>query len=84
MLNCGVFALHADAPHWEAWRRLIAQVLQRTRFFYAEQIALNYGVFAERLPVELLPAYCNWLPATRRRRSTRRAACLSNPICRTS
>jgi len=61
MLNCGVFALRADAPHWEAWRRLIAQVLRRTRFFYAEQIALNYGVFAEDLPVELLPAYCNWL-----------------------
>ena len=21
--NCGVFALHRDAPHWQAWARLI-------------------------------------------------------------
>ncbi|HEX6442642.1 MAG TPA: hypothetical protein VF007_10675 [Stellaceae bacterium] len=61
MVNCGVFALHRDAPHWQAWTRLIAQVLQRTCFFYAEQTALNYAIFAERLPVNFLPAYCNWL-----------------------
>ena len=23
MVNCGVFALHHDAPHWQAWQRLI-------------------------------------------------------------
>jgi hypothetical protein len=62
MLNCGVFALHRDAPHWAAWQRLIAQVLQRTRFFYVEQAALNYAIYAERLSVNLLPAYCNWMP----------------------
>lgn len=61
MVNCGVFALHRDAPHWSAWQRLIAQVLRRTRFFYAEQTALNYAIFAEKLPVNLLPAYCNWM-----------------------
>jgi hypothetical protein len=62
MLNCGVFALHRDAPHWPAWQRIIAGVLQRTRFFYVEQAALNYAIFAEHLPVNLLPAYCNWMP----------------------
>jgi hypothetical protein len=61
MVNCGVFALHRKAPHWQAWAGLIARVLQRTRFFYAEQTALNYAIFAERLPVNFLPAYCNWL-----------------------
>jgi hypothetical protein len=61
ILNCGVFALHHDAPHWDAWARVIAQVVQRTRFFYIEQTALNYVIFAERLPVDLLPAYCNWI-----------------------
>ena len=61
MVNCGVFALHGEAPHWHVWGRLIAQVLQRTRFFYAEQTALNYAIFAEHLPVNFLPAYCNWL-----------------------
>jgi hypothetical protein len=62
MVNCGVFALHRDAPHWEAWARLLSQVLQRTQFFFAEQVALNYGIFAEHLPVNFLPAYCNWMP----------------------
>jgi hypothetical protein len=58
--NCGVFALHRDAPHWQAWARLLTQVLQRTRFFFVEQIALNYAIFAEGLPANFLPAYCNW------------------------
>jgi hypothetical protein len=61
-LNCGVFALHHDAPHWDAWARIMARALRRTRFFFIEQTALNYAVFAERLPAELLPAYCNWMP----------------------
>jgi hypothetical protein len=40
----------------------MARALRRTRFFFIEQTALNYAVFAERLPAELLPAYCNWMP----------------------
>jgi hypothetical protein len=62
IVNCGVFALHRDAPHWDAWARVIRQVAQRTRFFYIEQTALNYVIFAEHLPVNFLPAYCNWMP----------------------
>lgn len=62
IVNCGVFALRTDAPHWDAWARLIAQVAQRTRFFFVEQTALNYLIFAEHAPVDFLPAYCNWMP----------------------
>jgi hypothetical protein len=58
--NCGVFALHRDAPHWAAWQRLLARVLGRSRFFFAEQTALNYAIFAEGLAANFLPAYCNW------------------------
>jgi hypothetical protein len=58
--NVGVFALHREAPHWGAWARRMTQVLQRTRFFFAEQIALNYAIFGDGLPVNFLPAYCNW------------------------
>ena len=58
--NCGVFALHREAPHWAAWQRLLARVLRRSRFFFAEQTALNYAIFAERLAANFLPAYCNW------------------------
>src|SRR5271155_2997545 len=62
IVNCGVFALHHDAPHWDAWERIIGRVAQRTRFFYIEQTTLNYVIFAEHLPVNFLPAYCNWMP----------------------
>jgi hypothetical protein len=62
MVNSGVLALAADAPHWEAWRRVLSRVLQRSRFTPAAQTALNYVIFAERLPVNFLPAYCNWMP----------------------
>jgi hypothetical protein len=62
IVNCGVFALNRDAPHWAAWARVMTRVAQRTRFFYIEQTALNYVIFAERLPVDFLPAYCNWMP----------------------
>jgi hypothetical protein len=58
--NVGVFALHREAPHWEAWARIMTGVLQRTQFFFAEQIALNYAIFAEGLSANFLPAYCNW------------------------
>jgi hypothetical protein len=62
IVNCGVFALHRDAPHWAAWARIMTLVARRTRFFFIEQTALNYVIFAERLPVDFLPAYCNWMP----------------------
>jgi hypothetical protein len=61
-VNGGVLALHAEAPHWVAWRRVLTGVLQRTSFTPAGQTALNYVVFAEHLPVNFLPAYCNWMP----------------------
>lgn len=62
MVNCGVFALRGDAPHWEVWARIMTRVAARTRFFFVEQTALNYAIFAEHLPVDFLPAYCNWMP----------------------
>lgn len=58
--NVGVFALHRDAPHWAHWAQVMTRVLQRTRFFFAEQIALNYAIFGDGLPANFLPAYCNW------------------------
>jgi hypothetical protein len=62
MVNCGVFALRGNAPHWQIWGRIMERVAQRTRFFFLEQTALNYAIFAEHLPVDFLPAYCNWMP----------------------
>jgi hypothetical protein len=70
ILNSGVFALAADAPHWPLWGAAHRRMLQRRRwrppatdlfnFLLAEQTALNYVVFADRQPTTLLPATCNW------------------------
>jgi hypothetical protein len=62
MINAGVFAMHRAAPHWEVWARLVGQVLRRTHFGFVEQTALNCAIFGEHLPVNFLPAYCNWMP----------------------
>ncbi len=60
--NAGIFALRADAPHWDAWAQTLGRVLRRSHFFLAAQTALNYVIYGERLPVDFLPCYCNWMP----------------------
>ena len=65
-LNAGVFALHAEAPHWAAWQKSLARALRRSSFFLGGQTALNHAVYDEELPVALLPAYCNWIPGEAR------------------
>ncbi len=71
ILNCGVFALGGDAPHWQLWADAYARALHRRRLFrrpdladqgfrLSDQTALNYAVYADRAPVSFLPAYCNW------------------------
>ncbi len=61
VLNAGVFCLHADAPHWEIWQNLILRALDHGKVFTAEQLTLGMCVHLEGQPVELLPAWCNWL-----------------------
>jgi len=59
--NAGVFALARTAPHWEAWRRRIAQVLVKGRVFTADQLAMGLMIHADGLPVELAPEICNYM-----------------------
>jgi hypothetical protein len=61
-VNVGVFALHRDAPHWDVWASVLEKVLRRRQFFFAEQTALNYVVYGQKMPINLLPATCNWMP----------------------
>ena len=74
ILNCGVFALAADAPHWELWAAAIRTALARRSFLrrqgwphlhfkLIEQTAMNYVVFGEDAPSTFLPATCNWFCA---------------------
>ncbi len=69
ILNSGVFALAADAPHWKIWQAALTRALTRwaplraTTGLYAhvsEQTAMNYMVYEDKVPATFLPATCNW------------------------
>ena len=59
-LNIGVFSLEADAPHWEIWQKNLKKALSKGKIWGSEQIAMNITIYVDELPVEILPAYCNW------------------------
>ena len=62
LLNAGVFALRADSPHWAALRRWQATVFRNGgKPFTSDQIAMGLSVYQDGLPVELLPATCNYI-----------------------
>lgn len=61
-MNSGIFALHRDAPHWDAWKESFRRGLERcSGTICCDQTALNYAVWTGDLPLEPLPALCNWL-----------------------
>ena len=59
-LNIGVFALEANAPHWGVWQKNLKIALKAGKIWGSEQIAMNITIYCDELPVEILPAYCNW------------------------
>ena len=59
-LNIGVFALEANATHWEMWQSNLKQALSSGRIWGSEQIAMNITIYHNNYDVEILPAYCNW------------------------
>lgn len=60
--NAGVFALHADAPHWAIWKKWFRIGLEATAGkLCCDQTALNQALQAEGLAIHPLPALCNWL-----------------------
>lgn len=63
MLNAGVYALHAEAPHWAIWDETLAQVLGKVCTVMTDQLALNHTVYCTSCmrSTEMLPACCNWV-----------------------
>ena len=59
-LNIGVFALEANASHWEVWQKNLRAALKSGKIWGSEQIAMNVTIYHDGLNVEILPAYCNW------------------------
>lgn len=62
VLIAGAFALHRDAPHWDAWAIALARAVRHVAHARADQTALNFAVYKLGLfaRTELLPAWCNW------------------------
>ncbi len=59
LINAGVFALAAVAPHWQGWAGLLGEALQRSADM-TDQIALNVLVYDHGFACEPLPSRCNW------------------------
>lgn len=66
MINSGVIAFTAKAPHWAHWRRYlqnglngISELTDITRM--VEMFALNAVVYVDGLPVARFPATDNWM-----------------------
>jgi hypothetical protein len=59
MINDGVFALSADAPHWAGWADLMNDTLQRSTSM-TDQLTLNVLVYDQGFPYEPMPCRCNW------------------------
>lgn len=59
MINAGVFALAADAPHWTGWAEVMDDALQRSTEF-TDQLALNVLVYDHGYACAPLPSRCNW------------------------
>lgn len=59
LINAGVFALEAGAPHWQGWADLLGASLQRSADM-TDQIALNVLVYDHGFAHEPLPSRCNW------------------------
>lgn len=61
VLNCGVFSMPAVHPLWDIWADRLREALQRHVGFFADQISLNYAVYAGDHPCCFLPSQFNWL-----------------------
>jgi len=61
VLNAGSFALNHDAPHWKRWQELAVETAIKGKVFTAEQLSLGIMTYLEKYPVEILPAWTQWL-----------------------
>ena len=65
VINAGVYAIRADAPHWRCWEESMRLAPPADPSDLSDQIPLNHALHAHKLPIELLPARCNWLCSLR-------------------
>jgi len=62
MINNGVFALHADAPHWPVWQKHFRGMVSRTeRTLAIDQLALMAANLLEGPELALIDTRHNWV-----------------------
>jgi hypothetical protein len=65
LLNAGVFAGRADAPHWQAWRHMVEVNIHKANtprlLFLLDQTALCIVCWQGGFETALLPTTCNWI-----------------------
>lgn len=59
--NGGAFALHRDAPHWNSVQEYLRILTKKGRIFGSNQLAFVMAVKLDKLPVEILPSWCNYI-----------------------
>ncbi|MEL6962775.1 MAG: hypothetical protein AAFO01_08475 [Pseudomonadota bacterium] len=61
-LNCGVYCMAADAPHWDAWATRLERAVKRTnRVAPHSQFTFNQVVYVDRFPTRILDSADNWI-----------------------
>ncbi len=66
VFNTAVFALSADAPHWQRWREILSEALGSLpevsqKHFIIELLSMNVGIYRDNLGVQIMPAEYNWM-----------------------
>ena len=62
MINNGVFALQADAPHWQVWQKHFERMVSRTeRTLAIDQLALMAANLLEGPELSLIDTRFNWV-----------------------
>ena len=57
-----MFSLEGNSPIWSVWQKNLEKNLSKGKIFGSEQVAMNISVYSDKVPVDILPYYCNWIP----------------------
>ena len=60
-LNAGAFALSDNQDIWQCFQKNIKLASKKGRIFGTDQVALALSVYEDSVPIQFLPAYCNWM-----------------------
>ena len=60
-LNAGAFAISSKKEIWDIFQKNIKIAAKKGRIFGTDQVALALSVYEDKIPIQFLPSYCNWM-----------------------